>query len=84
MSLREVRRVLGDAAARLKGNAPEVPLDDCAYLNSKRLPKGLGLMFAKGRVVRIDVNEVSSKPFQGQRLITHRRSTGSRNLLWTK
>jgi hypothetical protein len=55
MSLDEVRRVLGDQSASLKGNEPEVPLDKCAYLESKSLPAGIGLMFAAGRVVRIDV-----------------------------
>jgi len=66
MSLVEAKRVLGDPAARLEGNVPAVPLDNCAYLNSKRLPKGLGLMFAKGRVVRIDVYPVSSRLLPGQ------------------
>ncbi len=41
--------------AQLEGNAPEVPLNECAYLVSERVPEGLGFMFAKGRVVRIDV-----------------------------
>ena len=55
MSLAEVRRVLGDPSARLEGNSPEVALDECAYLASKSLPEGIGLMLAGGRVVLIDV-----------------------------
>jgi len=55
MSLADVRRVLGDPRARLEGNTPEVPLEECGYLRSRSLPKELGLMFAHGRVVRIDV-----------------------------
>jgi hypothetical protein len=54
MSLGEVRRALGDSSARF---GPDDDLDTCANLESKHLPKGLGLMFAKGRVVRIDVDE---------------------------
>jgi len=65
MPLVEVLRVLGDPTARLEGNVPEVPLENCAYLSSKRLPKGLGLMFAKGRVVRIDIYEGLIKTASG-------------------
>ena len=57
MSLAEVRRALAAPQAQLEGNAPVVPLDDCAYLQSNRIPKGLGLMFTKGHLVRIDVFE---------------------------
>ena len=55
MTLSEARRVLEDRAAHLEGNAPEVALDACAYLQSKSIPEHIGFMFAKGRVVRIDV-----------------------------
>jgi hypothetical protein len=56
MTLSEVRRVLGDRAAHLEGNTPEVALGACAYLESKSIPKHLGFMFASGRVVRVDVS----------------------------
>lgn len=65
MSLAEVRRVIGDSSARLEGNAPEVPLSKCAYLESKTLPDGIGLMFAAGRVVRIDVFKAGLKTASG-------------------
>lgn len=58
MTLAEVRKAIGDPRAYLRGNAPEVPLRECAYLESTVPPKGLGFMFAKGRVVRIDVFEI--------------------------
>ncbi len=51
MSLATVRRVLGDQTARLTGNEPEIPLNSCAYLQSTRVPRGLGFMFEGGRVV---------------------------------
>lgn len=57
MSVSQVRSVLGDPAARLIGNPPDVPLECCAYLDSAGLPSGLGLMFANGRLVRIDIYE---------------------------
>jgi hypothetical protein len=55
MSLSDVRRILGDPKARLEGNAPVVPLDECAYIRSERLPEGLEFMLAQGRLARIDV-----------------------------
>jgi hypothetical protein len=42
-----------------------VPLDACAYLESKALPEHLGFMFAKGRVVRIDVSSVGIRTASG-------------------
>jgi len=57
MSLRQVRLALGDQAASMEGNAPEAALDECAYLSSRALPKGIGLMLERGRVVRIDVRQ---------------------------
>jgi hypothetical protein len=65
MSLVEVRRILADPLARLEANTPEVPLNTCAYLNSKAIPKGLGFMFAKGRVVRIDVFKAGIRTASG-------------------
>jgi hypothetical protein len=65
MSLATVRRVLGDQTARLEANGPEVPLNGCAYLESTRVPEGLGFMFAGGRVVRIDVFKVGIKTASG-------------------
>jgi len=65
MSVSTVRRVLGDDGAQLAGNEPDVPLSDCAYLESKRIPQGLGLMFAKGRLVRIDVFDGPTKTSNG-------------------
>jgi hypothetical protein len=64
MSLAEVRRVLGDPAARLKGNS-EVPVTECAYLESKSIPEGLGFMFAGGRIVRIDVLKAGIRTASG-------------------
>lgn len=57
MSVASIRRILGERRARLSGNEPYVPLNNCAYLSSKALPKGLGLMFANYPLVRIDVSE---------------------------
>ncbi len=65
MTLTEVRRVLSDTGARLEGNEPDVPLNECAYLKSQRLPSGIGLMFSQGRVVRIDVFEPFTKTSTG-------------------
>jgi hypothetical protein len=65
MSLADVRRVLADPTAHLEGNTPEVPLDACAYLESKALPEHLGFMFGKGRVVRIDVSSVGIRTASG-------------------
>ncbi len=56
MTVSEARRVLRDQTAYLAGNTPVLPLDSCAYLESKRIPKSLGFMFARGRIVRIDVS----------------------------
>jgi hypothetical protein len=65
MSLATVRRFLRDPAARLEGNAPEVPLNKCAYLVSKGIPEGLGFMFAGRRVVRIDVSTAGIRTRSG-------------------
>lgn len=53
--LATVRRILKDPAAHLEGNEPLAPLNECAYLESKSIPEHLGIMIARGRVVRIDV-----------------------------
>lgn len=52
MTLPEVRRIFHDNDARLAG--PD-EADECAYFESAKTPKGLGIMFSRGRVVRIDV-----------------------------
>lgn len=65
MTLPEVQRVIGDPKASLEGNDPVVPLDQCAYLQSKRLPAGIGLMFSGGRVVRIDIFEKGIRTVSG-------------------
>ena len=56
MSLSEIRVALGDPHARLDGNDPDPAISPCAFLRSKAVPKNIGFMFAKGKVVRIDVN----------------------------
>ena len=56
MSLSEVRMALNDPRARLEGSDPEPAGSPCAYLRSRAIPRDIGFMFAKGRVVRIDVN----------------------------
>jgi hypothetical protein len=56
MTFEQVRKLLADPRAHLEGNEPDVPLQSCAYLESKVSPKGLGIMFAKGRVIRWDVS----------------------------
>jgi hypothetical protein len=40
-------------------------LNKCAYLESKRVPQGLGFMFAGGRVVRIDVSRAGIRTATG-------------------
>jgi hypothetical protein len=65
MSLGNVRRALADSSARLEGNGPDDDVDNCAYLNSRRLPKGVSLMFAKGKVVRIDIDQGPIKTASG-------------------
>jgi len=54
MSLDAVRSAIGDRGARLEGVEPD-EVDDCSYLLSRSTPAGIGLMFAHGRVVRIDI-----------------------------
>ena len=68
MSLEQIRRVLGDAEARLTGNEPDVPLSECAYLESARLPPSLNLMFEDGHLVRIDVHDYQIKTSAGARI----------------
>ena len=53
MTLAEVRVALSDSRAHLESTS--LYLNDCAYLSSTAVPKQLGVMFAEGRVVRIDV-----------------------------
>jgi hypothetical protein len=65
MSLSAVRRVVSDAEAKLAGNEPDVAQGDCAYVDSKHIPRSIGLMFAKGHLVRIDVFEGPTKTSVG-------------------
>jgi hypothetical protein len=65
MSLNEVRRALGDSKAQLSGNEPDVPLRECAYLDSSKMPAGIALMFAGGRLVRIEVSDGPTKTATG-------------------
>jgi hypothetical protein len=57
MTLAEVRVVLHDLKAYLAYGSLDPEPDDCecAYLETVRIPKQIGLMFQKGRLVRIDV-----------------------------
>jgi hypothetical protein len=57
MSLSEVRKVIQDPKAFLAYGSmdPEPDDSECAYLESIRIPKKLGLMFQNGKLVRIDV-----------------------------
>jgi hypothetical protein len=59
MSIDEVRGVIQDAKAFLAYGSmdPEPDDSECAYLQSIRIPKQLGLMFQNGKLVRIDVDE---------------------------
>jgi hypothetical protein len=65
MTLAEVRRVLNDNSASLEGNESDVPLSPCTYLNSKKLPRGLGVMFFYGRIVRVDIDKPGVRTIQG-------------------
>ena len=65
MSLAEVRRVLGDPGAYLNGDNPDVPLEACAYLESRAIPERLGFIFTNGRVVRVDVDDVNIRTASG-------------------
>ena len=56
MSIAEARQALHDEKAFLEyGEGPEPDNCECAYLESDKKPKDLGLMFQNGRLVRIDV-----------------------------
>jgi hypothetical protein len=68
MTVAQVKRILRDPGARLDGNEPHVSLADCAYLISKRLPNGLALMFSRGRLVRVDVNDSGMRTDVGARV----------------
>jgi hypothetical protein len=59
MSISEVRRELQDSKAFLAYGSMDPEPDDaeCAYLESGRIPKHVGLMFQNGKLVRIDVYE---------------------------
>lgn len=57
MSISEARRVLGDPQAYLSYLDKEPDNSPCAYMETSAVPRGVGLMFQKGRLVRIDVSE---------------------------
>jgi hypothetical protein len=66
MSLGAVRNALGDRAARLEGIEPDArSVNECAYLRSRALPAGVGVMFMDGRVVRIDIREGDTRTASG-------------------
>lgn len=65
MTLSEVRRVLKDRTAQLDTRVAGVALEECAYLESKAIPTGLGLMFARGRLVRVDVDAAGIRTVSG-------------------
>jgi hypothetical protein len=65
MTLAEVRVALRDASAKLEGDDPDVPVDECAYLGSVAMPHGLGLMFRKNRVVQVDVSSANFQTASG-------------------
>jgi hypothetical protein len=63
-SISEVRRIVGDPNARLvqalRQNQPlpgEPDDSPCAYLATEKVPDQIGLMFQRGRLVRVDVRE---------------------------
>jgi hypothetical protein len=58
MSITEARQALHDEKAFLAyGEGPEPDNCECAYLETDKKPKDLGLMFQNGRLVRMDVYE---------------------------
>lgn len=65
MSLADVRRVLHKPSARLEGNEPDIALSECAWLQNAGTPPGLGVMFAKDLVVRIDVRKAGIRTASG-------------------
>jgi len=65
MTLAEVRAVLSDRQARLENGIDDVPVSECSYVRSDRLPKDIGIMFAHGRIVRIDVFSGSYRTASG-------------------
>lgn len=86
MSLAEVKRALRDPEAVLVLDGAG-PVDACAYLESRNLPEGIGLMFQEGRAVRMDVwsrsiqtasgvgvgdSEARIKQVYGQRVVVER------------
>jgi hypothetical protein len=66
MSIAEVRQALHDEKAFLEyGEGPEPDNCECAYLETERKPKDLGLMFQNGRLVRFDVYEKGIRTVSG-------------------
>ncbi len=69
MSIAEVRKAIQDPEAVFKGDEKVKPDNaGCAYLQSARIPEGIGLMFQKGRLVRIDVDEPGIRTASGAQI----------------
>jgi hypothetical protein len=65
MTISDVRRALDDPQAHLAWVGREPDTSECAYLQSSSIPKPLGLMFQKGRLVRIEVREPGVRTASG-------------------
>jgi hypothetical protein len=69
MSIAEVRRILNDETASLIYWEDPAPDNfECAYLESAKKPKDLGLMFQNGYLVRIDVHKREIQAASGARV----------------
>ena len=64
MSLEQVRRVLRKPKAGFQPHAP-VDANVCAYLELEAAPTGVSIMFAGGRVVRIDIHKPGIRTASG-------------------
>jgi hypothetical protein len=71
-SIDQVRRVLGDPdaflvqALRQGRELPREPDESpCAYMMTRRTPDQIGLMFSRGRLVRVDVYEPGIRTASG-------------------
>jgi hypothetical protein len=64
MTLDQVRRVLGKPKAGFQPHAP-VEADVCAYLEHEAAPTGISIMFAGGRVVRVDIDKPGIRTASG-------------------
>ncbi|MBX7185989.1 MAG: hypothetical protein K1Y01_12670 [Vicinamibacteria bacterium] len=57
MTLREVRKAVRDPKARILDLDQKPTETGCAYLESSKVPAGMGVMFLHGLVARVDVFE---------------------------